>query len=66
MEAIINFNEFCKNKNCEEYIEWDFDYGICTSCKRIGQSYNIDEYPNDCLFLDEIKSYNIINNIIKR
>jgi hypothetical protein len=52
------FNEFCKNKQCPEYIEWTFDMGAnCTSCKLVGQSYDITEYPKDCLFLDEIKKF---------
>ena len=66
MEANNNFNEFCINKNCEEHIVWDFDYGICVSCKRVGQSYNIEEYPNNCLFLDEIQEYDIKNEITKK
>jgi hypothetical protein len=54
----LNFNDFCKSKNCSEYIEWSFDMGAnCTSCKLVGQSYNIDEYPKNCLFLDEIKKH---------
>ena len=52
------FNEFCKSKNCPEYIEWSFDMGAnCVSCKLVGQSYNIDEYQTDCIFLEEIVAY---------
>lgn len=50
------FNEFCKNKKCSEYIEWQSE-GYCTSCKLVGESYNITEYPKDCLFLDDIKKF---------
>ena len=53
---MIIFNEFCKNKQCPEYIEWVCE-GYCTSCKLVGQSYDITEYPKDCLFLDEIKEF---------
>ena len=66
MEAKNNFNEFCKNKNCEEYITWSFGFGKCTSCKRVGQSYNIEDYPIDCLFLDDIKLYNIKHSIVNK
>jgi hypothetical protein len=53
-----NFNEFCSKKQCPEYIKWSFDMGAnCESCKLIGQSYNIDEYPKNCLFLEEIKEH---------
>lgn len=48
------YNEFCKSKNCPEYIEWSFEYGDCISCKLVGQSYDITEYPVDCLFKSEI------------
>jgi len=55
---MATFNEFCKNKECPEYIEWTFDMGqTCISCKLVGQSYNIYQYPKNCLFLDEIKKF---------
>lgn len=61
--ANYNYNEFCKNKQCQEYIEWTFDMGVkCTSCKLVGQSYDITEYPKDCLFLDEIKQVDTNRN----
>ena len=53
----ICFNEFCRNQKCPEYIKWDFGMGDCESCKLVGQSYNINEYPQDCLFISKIKEY---------
>ena len=57
----ICFNEFCRNQKCPEYIKWDCEMGddeySCESCKLMGQSYDIDEYPQDCLFISEIKEY---------
>lgn len=50
-----NYNQFCKEKNCPEYIEWEFGEGVCISCQKVGQSHDIDKYPEDCLFIDEIK-----------
>lgn len=54
-----NYNDFCKEKDCPEYIEWDyvFESGCqpCTSCQKVGQSYDIEEYPNDCPYLIEIQ-----------
>jgi hypothetical protein len=48
----ILFNEFCAKKECPEYISWSFGNGTCESCKLIGQSYNITEYPkNRMLFM---------------
>ena len=55
-----NYSEFCKSKECEFYIEWEFDTGYgpypCKSCKKIGQSYEVEEYPEDCPYLEEIKN----------
>lgn len=54
-----NYNEFCKTKECPEYIEWDYEFETgsqpCVSCQKVGQSHDIDEYPEDCLHLSEIK-----------
>ena len=57
------YNQFCKDKGCEHFIEWDFQFEYdaqpypCTSCQLVGQSYDIDQYPDNCPFLDEIKAY---------
>lgn len=48
-----NYNEFCKSKNCPQYIEWEC-YGHNVSCKLVGQSHNIEQVPNDCEFKEEI------------
>jgi len=54
------YGEFCRSKNCPEFIAWDFEFESgcqpypCESCKKIGQSYSITEYPKDCNFIDEI------------
>lgn len=53
---MIIFNEFCKSKNCPEFIEWEMQ-GNCTSCKLVGQSYDIYQYPENCLHLKEIKEF---------
>lgn len=65
----IFFEDFCKDKNCEYYIEWDYEEVLhngnrehrstieCVSCTLVGQSYNIDKYPDECPFLEEIKQY---------
>jgi len=51
------YDEFCKSNNCKEFVEWSFGHGDCSSCKLIGQSYNVTEYPKDCFHLEEIKNY---------
>lgn len=55
----MTFNGFCKSKKCPEYIEWNFGHGNCFSCKLVGQSYDIDQYPENCLHKEEIKEYEI-------
>ncbi len=50
----VNYNEQCKSKQCEHYIEWQFFVDgyeqpyDCTSCKLQGQSYDIDAIAEDC------------------
>jgi len=56
-EQVIDFSEFCRSKNCPQYIEWEFDMGACRSCKLVGQSYYVNEYPKDCLYLHDIQAY---------
>ena len=52
-----NFNEFCVSHNCPEYIRWSFGEGECESCKKVGQSYDITTYPDDCLFIKDIQAF---------
>ena len=67
----IIFDEFCFNKKCEQYVDWQYTNDEhsrpidCTSCKLVGQSHNITEVPKDCVFLKEIKEYanDIVNQI---
>ena len=48
-------SHICKSKKCPEYIEWNFGFGICMSCKLLGQSEDITEFPNKCNFIEDIK-----------
>ena len=63
---ISNFDDFCKNKDCPEHMEWELKTSDdeqpypCVSCMKMGQSYNIIKYPKDCLFLEEIKLHEFI------
>jgi hypothetical protein len=52
-----NYNEFCSSMECIEYIEWDFGHGLCISCKKMGESYDITDYPEDCNFIDKIRDW---------
>ena len=48
------YNEQCRQKQCEHYIEWYFFVDefeqpyACTSCRIQGQSYDITEIAKDC------------------
>lgn len=57
-----NYNQFCKDSGCDQYIEWDYELDSetppyqCISCIRVGPSYDIEEYPDDCPNLTEIRN----------
>ena len=59
----MNYDDFCKSRECEFYIEWECAHHTqeqpypCVSCELVGQSHNIEEYPKDCPFIDEIELY---------
>ena len=55
--SVVWYDDFCASKNCKCFKVWDFGYGDCYSCTLIGESYNISQYPDNCLFLDEIKEF---------
>jgi len=54
-----NYNDFCKTHECPEYLEWDNGCGKCISCKKVGESYDIESYPDDCLHLFAIQMINL-------
>jgi len=66
----ISFDEMCREVfECENYIEWEHEQEIsdhgreyhstmtCVSCTEVGQSYNIDEYPDNCPHKKELDKY---------
>ena len=53
----INFNEFCKNKKCEHYVEWEYMGEKLVSCTEVGESENIRVYPECCPHMIEIIKY---------
>ena len=53
---MANYNDFCKKKNCPQYIEWELEGDICRSCMKVGQSYDVEKYPEDCIYIDEIQN----------
>ena len=65
----IVYDEMCRQCQCENYIEWEHEYElvdwnrnhqsimICVSCQLVGQSYNIDEYPEECPHKVELDRY---------
>ena len=59
MSTQINYGPFCEENNCPEFIRWGVEGGVCESCKLVGQSYEINEFPPDCLFLKAIEEYKL-------
>jgi len=68
----IVFDPMCRNVlNCRHYVEWELelemhDHGrnyestmTCVSCQIVGQSYNIEKYPAECLHKAKLKKYAI-------
>ena len=53
------YEHICEGTKCKFYVVWDFGYQDCYSCTKIGQSYNVNEYPEDCPFIDEMKKEDI-------
>jgi len=49
-----DYTEVCRSNNCKHLIEWELDLGNgcqtydCYSCTKVGQSYVVDEFPDDC------------------
>lgn len=61
------YNDFCREKGCDHYIEWECQYAPGeqpyphTSCKLVGQSRDIDTYPSNCPFIDEIQQVTTVH-----
>ena len=67
---MIFYDDFCRDVlGCENYIEWEYEMELpnhngthestilCVSCTLVGQSYNIDAYPECCPYIDRIKKF---------
>lgn len=66
----VAFDKLCREEfECPNYVEWDetlvmddhnrqYESVIeCASCLKVGQSYNIDEYPECCAHKKAIDKY---------
>ena len=64
------FDGMCRDVlNCNHYVEWDLELEMhgagrnyesiinCVSCDKVGQSYNIEEYPSDCPYKKSLEKY---------
>lgn len=56
---MFNFSEFCKEKECEHYREWNIQAGaggMIRCCNLVGMSFYVTTYPSDCIHIDEIQA----------
>ena len=60
MSSHMVYDGFCIRKECPDFKRWKFEYGNCTSCKRMDDTYVVKEYPKDCRFFKEIQEAEII------
>ena len=44
--------DICRKNSCEFFIVWDYGSGECYSCKKIGESHNVIDIPDDCEFME--------------
>lgn len=49
-----DYNEFCKSKGCEHYVEWAYMGHDCVSCRLVGKTHDIEDYPDSCIHVEEI------------
>ncbi len=53
----LTYEHICSATGCKFHVVWDFGHGDCYSCRKIGESYNVTEYPQDCQFKSEMQRY---------
>ena len=56
-QYVIMYNDFCFYNKCKHYRTWNPDFAGCVSCDKLEDTYDITRYPNDCIFLAEIKIF---------
>ena len=53
--TIVKYDKFCAYHKCQFYEEWECEHGDCFSCRKVGASHNILQYPDDCPMMEDIK-----------
>lgn len=61
-DALKTYEHICEGTGCGFYIVWDFGEGDCYSCGKIGESYHVTVYPEDCPYKNEMEKYENTNN----
>jgi len=51
----LTYEHICSATGCKFHVVWDFGHGDCYSCRKIGESYHVTEYPQDCPFRSEMQ-----------
>lgn len=52
--------EICKKNDCEFLIKWDYGQGACYSCRKIGESHNVVDIPDDCQFMEFVEDIVVV------
>ena len=53
------YDHICSGTGCKFFVIWDFGQADCYSCVKIGESYNVTQYPGDCPFKSAMIEYEI-------
>lgn len=53
----LTYEHICSATNCKFHVVWDFGEGTCYSCRKIGESYHVTIYPQDCPFKSEMRRF---------
>ena len=53
----MRYNDFCESKECPHMVQWEYYGKDLTSCDMVGESDDIECYPESCIHIDEIKNY---------
>ena len=51
---MFNFSDFCKEKECPNYVEREHSAGVWRYCELVGTAFYVTERPDNCPHKEEI------------